>query len=108
MEPRTPTTTWCATATRYRPACRLAAALRDARDLYAWRAAAPAALPVPAVFLRAERGMLDQPEPMYAPGEASRGLPGIDERTSPAPTTTRSRSARRAPPRSPRPCEVAG
>ena len=39
------------------------------------------ALPVPAVFLRAERGMFDQPEPMYAPGEATRWLPGIDERT---------------------------
>ncbi len=66
----------------YRPACLLAAAVRDARDVYAWPGGpAPAALPVPAVFLRAERGMLDQPEPMYAPGEPSRWLPGIDERT---------------------------
>jgi pimeloyl-ACP methyl ester carboxylesterase len=62
-----------------RPACRLAAALRDARDLYAWRPVAPAPLPVPAVFLRAERGMFDQPEGMIAPGAATRAFPGIGE-----------------------------
>lgn len=63
-----------------RPACRLAAALRDARDLYAWRPVPPAPLPVPAVFLRAERGMLDQAEPFYGPGVASAAFPGIEER----------------------------
>ncbi|HEV7709946.1 MAG TPA: alpha/beta hydrolase [Asanoa sp.] len=62
-----------------RPACRLEAALRDARDLYAWRPVAPAPLPVPAVFLRAERGMFDQPEGMIAPGAATRAFPGIAE-----------------------------
>lgn len=67
-----------------RPACRLAAALGDARDLYAYPGAEPAALPVPAVFLRAERGMFDEADrPLYQPGYASRWLPGIDERTVP-------------------------
>ncbi|MEV4536361.1 alpha/beta hydrolase [Asanoa sp. NPDC049518] len=66
-----------------RPACHLEAALRDARDLFAWRPVAPAALPVPAVFLRAERGMLDQPDPMIAAGEATRAFPGIVEREVP-------------------------
>jgi lipase len=66
-----------------RPACRLEAALRDARDLYAWRPVEPAPLPVPAVFLRAERGMLDQPEPLYAPGAAVRAFAGIAERDVP-------------------------
>jgi len=66
-----------------RPACRLEAALGDARDLYAWRPAGPDPLPVPAVFLRAERGMFDQPEPMFAPGAAGRAFPGIVERDVP-------------------------
>ncbi|GIF71218.1 alpha/beta hydrolase [Asanoa siamensis] len=66
-----------------RPACRLEAALADARDLYAWQPVAPEALPVPAVFLRAERGMLDQPEGMFAPGAAARAFPGITERDVP-------------------------
>lgn len=67
-----------------RPACRLAAALGDARDLYAYDHLEPAALPVPAVFLRAERGMFDEPDrPLYQPGYASRWLPGVDERTVP-------------------------
>jgi pimeloyl-ACP methyl ester carboxylesterase len=66
----------------YRSACVLAAAVRDARDLYALPGGpGPVALPVPAVFLRAERGMFDQPEPMYPPGEAARWLPGVEERT---------------------------
>jgi lipase len=68
----------------WRPACRLEAARRDARDLYAWPGhPGPVALPVPAVFLRAERGMLDQPEPFYRPGVAAHWLPGIDERAVP-------------------------
>jgi lipase len=63
----------------FRPACRIEAAQRDAADLYAWAAPQPAPLPVPAVFLRAERGMMDA-EPMFPPGEASRWFPGITER----------------------------
>jgi lipase len=66
---------------RMRPACRTEAALRDARDLYDNR---PASIPLgrPAVFLRAERGVLDQPdEPMYEDGRASRTLPGVAEST---------------------------
>jgi len=68
----------------WRPACRLEAALRDARDLYDWPGGpGPAPLPRPAVFLRAERGMLDQPEPMFPAGAASHWLWGVDERTVP-------------------------
>lgn len=67
-----------------RPACRLEAALRDARDLYAYPADEPAALPVPAVFLRAERGMFNEPDrPLYPAGYAGRWLPGIAEETVP-------------------------
>jgi lipase len=66
-----------------RPACRLEAALRDARDNYAWHPVAPEPLPVPAVFLRAERGMLDQPEPMFRAGVATAAFPGIVERDVP-------------------------
>jgi hypothetical protein len=66
----------------FRPACRMAAAQRDAADLYTWTAPPPGRLPVPAVFLRAERGMLDA-EPMYPPGEAGRWFPGIEERDVP-------------------------
>lgn len=66
-----------------RPACRLEAALSDARDLYAWQPVEPEALPVPAVFLRAERGMFDQPEGLFAPGAAGRAFPGITERDVP-------------------------
>jgi pimeloyl-ACP methyl ester carboxylesterase len=64
-----------------RPACRLEAALRDARDQYAYPGAQPSPLPVPAVFLRAERGMLNQPDPFYPRGYASTWLPGVEERT---------------------------
>lgn len=65
----------------YRPACRLEAALRDARDLYALNGVAPEPLPVPAVFLRAMGGMLgDTDAPLYAAGEATRWLPGVVER----------------------------
>lgn len=71
-------------AAGWRPACRLEAALRDARDLYDWPGGpGPTSLPVPAVFLRAERGMLDQPEPFYPPGAAAHWFPGVDERTVP-------------------------
>jgi lipase len=67
-------------APRLQAACRLEAALRDARDLYAFAGVEPAALPVPSVFLRAERGMFDETTPFYPPGYASTWLPGIDER----------------------------
>jgi pimeloyl-ACP methyl ester carboxylesterase len=67
-----------------RPACRLEAALRDARDLYAFTGVEPSALPRPAVFLRAERGMLNQPDlPFYQPGYAAQWLPGTAEQTVP-------------------------
>jgi lipase len=63
-----------------RPACRTEAAVRDSRDLYALDGVVPRPLPVPAVFLRAERGMLDEPDrPFYPPGYAARWLPGITE-----------------------------
>lgn len=62
-----------------RPACRLEAALGDAADLYAYEGVAPAALPVPAVFLRAERGMQNEATPLYSPGYAARWLPGTPE-----------------------------
>ena len=65
----------------YRPACRIEAALRDARDLYAVAGVHPEPLPVPAVFLRAAGGMLgDADPPLYAPGDPSRWLPGVTER----------------------------
>jgi lipase len=71
-------------APELRPSCRLEAALRDSRDLYPSPDAAPAALPVPAVFLRAERGVLDEPDkPMYQSGRASTWLPGVRESTVP-------------------------
>ncbi|MCP2325097.1 pimeloyl-ACP methyl ester carboxylesterase [Hamadaea flava] len=61
--------------------CRLAAAVRDAQDIYATSSARSAALPVPAVFLRAERGMLGGPVPLYPEGYAERWLPGITAST---------------------------
>ncbi len=64
-----------------RPACRLEAALRDARDLYAFPGIVPATLPVPAVFLRAERGLLNEEQAFYSAGYAQRWLPGVVERT---------------------------
>jgi pimeloyl-ACP methyl ester carboxylesterase len=64
-----------------RSACVLAAALRDARDLYAFPGVRPQAPPVPTVFLRAERGMFNEPTPFYEPGYASTWLPGVTERT---------------------------
>ncbi|MEV0607008.1 alpha/beta hydrolase [Polymorphospora rubra] len=67
-----------------RPACRPEAAVRDARDTYALPGAVPAPVGVPAVFLRAERGMLDQPDrPFYAEGHAAHWLPGTTEVTVP-------------------------
>jgi pimeloyl-ACP methyl ester carboxylesterase len=66
---------------RLRPACRPEAALRDAADLYAPAGAGTGPLQVPAVFLRAPRGTLDQPEPLYPPGWAAGWLPGVVEST---------------------------
>lgn len=64
------------------PACRVETALRDARDLYAYDGMSPQKLPVPGVFLRAERGMLDEPDkPFYPPGYPSRWLLGVEEST---------------------------
>lgn len=63
-----------------RPSCRIEAAVRDARDVYAFPGVEPAALPVPAVFLRAPRGMLDEPDkPLYPAGYPARWLPGVTE-----------------------------
>jgi pimeloyl-ACP methyl ester carboxylesterase len=63
-----------------RPACRMEAAVRDGQDLYALPGMAPRALPRPAVFLRAPRGMFNQPDaPLYAPGRAAEWLPGTVE-----------------------------
>lgn len=65
-----------------RPACRPEAARRDARDLYPAAGAEPAPLGCPAVFLRAARGMLDQPDqPLYPPGWPGRWLPDVTEST---------------------------
>jgi hypothetical protein len=66
----------------FRPSCRMEAAQRDAIELYTWASPPPGPLPVPAVFLRAERGMFDG-EPMYPPGEAGRWFPGIAEHDVP-------------------------
>ncbi|GAA1386433.1 alpha/beta fold hydrolase [Catellatospora chokoriensis] len=65
---------------RMRAACRMEAAVRDGQDLYALPGMAPAPLPRPAVFLRAPRGMFDDPDaPLYTPGRASEWLPGAAE-----------------------------
>jgi lipase len=64
-------------------ACRSEAAVRDGRDVYAFPGMEPAALPVPAVFLRAPRGMLDDPNPLYPAGYAARWLPGVSEHDVP-------------------------
>lgn len=71
-------------APELRPSCRPEAALRDSRDLYPAPDEAPAALPVPATFLRAERGVMDEPDrPMFEPGRATTWLPGVVETTVP-------------------------
>ncbi|GGS61478.1 hypothetical protein GCM10010156_20110 [Planobispora rosea] len=63
-------------------ACRLEAALADAPEVYALPGVRPRPLPVPAVFLRAARGMLDEPDaPLYSPGRAAEWLPGVTEST---------------------------
>jgi lipase len=68
----------------YRSACRLEAALRDARDLYALGDVRPRPLPVPAVFLRAQGGMFgDADAPLYPAGQPSHWLPGVIEREVP-------------------------
>lgn len=67
---------------RLRPACQPEAARRDARELYPGPDTEPAPLGVPAAFLRAERGMLDQPDqPLYPPGWPAHWLPGVAEST---------------------------
>lgn len=72
------------TAPELHPACRLEAAVRDARDQVAYPGIEPAALPVPAVFLRAPRGMLDEPDrPLYPVGYAAHWLPGTLEESVP-------------------------
>jgi lipase len=68
----------------WQPACRLAAAERDALDLYNVDGRPEEPLPIPALFLRAERGMLDQPdEPFYPRGYAEYWLPGVTVRDVP-------------------------
>ncbi|MEU4831347.1 alpha/beta hydrolase [Streptosporangium sp. NPDC023615] len=70
------------TGGRFAAACLLDAALADAPEVYAPPGARPRPLPVPAVFLRAARGMLDQPDaPLYSPGRATEWLPGVVETT---------------------------
>lgn len=69
-------------APQLHPACLSEAARRDALELYPVAGAQPEPLPVPATFLRAERGMLDQPDqPLYQPGWPTRWLPGAIEST---------------------------
>lgn len=65
-----------------RPACQPEAAVRDARDLFPAPGVAAGPVGVPAAFLRADRGMLDQPEaPVYPSGWPSRWLPDVSETT---------------------------
>jgi pimeloyl-ACP methyl ester carboxylesterase len=64
-----------------RCACLLGAALRDGRDLYLYPSTKPAPLPVPSVFLRAERGMFNEEKPLHPPGYAQSWLPGTVEST---------------------------
>ncbi|RKR88061.1 pimeloyl-ACP methyl ester carboxylesterase [Micromonospora pisi] len=71
-------------APELQPSCRLPAAVRDARDQYAYPGVEPTPLPVPAVFLRAPRGLLDEPDkPLYPDGYATHWLPGVREETVP-------------------------
>jgi pimeloyl-ACP methyl ester carboxylesterase len=65
-----------------RPSGRLEAALRDSRDLYARPDSVAAPLGVAGVFLRAERGVMDEPDrPFYRPGWPTRWLPDVVEST---------------------------
>lgn len=65
-----------------RPSCRPEAATRDTRDMYAVPGTQPAPLGRPGVFLRAPRGIQDEPDrPMYAAGWPSRWLPDVTEST---------------------------
>jgi pimeloyl-ACP methyl ester carboxylesterase len=65
-----------------RPACQLRAALDDARDLYAYDGRPGKPLDVPVTFLRAARGMFDEPDrPLYPAGYAGEWLPGAVEST---------------------------
>ena len=59
------------------PACRLEAAVEDGRQLFAYAGAEPTAPARPAVFLRAERGMLDEDTGMYSPGYPQQWLPDV-------------------------------
>ncbi|HEX5541463.1 MAG TPA: alpha/beta hydrolase [Micromonospora sp.] len=69
-------------APHLRAACRTEAAVQDAHDVYALPGVSPAPLPVLAVFLRAARGMLDEPDaPLYPAGYAADWLPGSTEAT---------------------------
>ncbi|MFI6509176.1 alpha/beta hydrolase [Streptosporangium sp. NPDC050855] len=70
------------TGGRFVAACRIEAALADAPEVYALPGVRPRPLPVPVVFLRAARGMLDEPgAPLYSPGRAAEWLPGTAETT---------------------------
>jgi hypothetical protein len=64
-------------------ACRLVAAETDALEFYNFTGEPEQPLPVPGVFLRGERGMLNEPEPFYPADYAERILPGVTERFVP-------------------------
>lgn len=68
---------------RWVPACRPAAVTADAPALHVLPGVRPAPLPAPGVFLRAPRGLLDEPRPLYEPGRAAEWLPGVTETTVP-------------------------
>lgn len=64
------------------PSCRPEAAVRDSRDMYLVPGARPEPLGRPGTFLRAPRGIQDEPDrPFYQPGWAERWLPGVIEST---------------------------
>lgn len=65
-----------------RPSCRVEAALRDTRDMYVLPGTEPAPLGRPGAFLRAPRGIQDEPDrPFYQPDWAQRWFPGLREST---------------------------
>jgi lipase len=65
-----------------RPSTRPEAALRDTRDMYVLPGMRPEPLGRPAAFLRAPRGVQDEPDrPFYRAGWPSRWLPGVGEST---------------------------
>ena len=67
----------------WRAACRPEAAERDAVELYNLTDLPEEPLPVPAVVLRGERGMFNEPEPFYPADYVERWLPGAVERFVP-------------------------